>query len=284
MLKRFSHKLYGIVGNPVAHSLSPYMHNAAFSHLKIDAAYIPFLVQKGRLKTAISELKKTGIAGFNVTVPYKTECMRYLDKIDSLAESIGAVNTVVNVNNRLIGYNTDCPGFLKSLSNDLNFSAKGKTIFILGAGGAARAIVFGLAEGLAKNIIVYDIEPAKSGLLAKCIRKKFKHVNIITASPDDIVSHVKQCALLVNCTPLGMKRTDPVPVDTALFHKGQKVYDVIYSPINTKLVKALRRKSIKAVNGINMLVYQGALSFELWTGRKAPVNIMKKELARRLIC
>jgi shikimate dehydrogenase len=278
MPKRFPHKLYGLIGNPVEHSLSPYMHNAAFSKLDIDAAYLPFLVQKGKLRQAISALRLTGISGFNVTVPFKSECMKYLDKIDPLAQAIGAVNTVVNKKGRLIGHNTDCTGFLRSLEEDLNFKARGKKIFVIGAGGAARAIAFGLARSRAKSIAVYDIMPLKAGSLVSDLKKSFPAVDIILSSAKD-KKDIMQCAdLLVNCTPIGMRPEDPMPIQVELLHKGLKVYDIVYTPSKTKLVKAALRKSIKAVNGINMLLYQGVLAFELWTGKKAPVQLMKKEL------
>ena len=282
MPKRFSHKLYGLIGNPVAHSLSPYMHNAAFSKLNIDAAYLPFLVEKGKLRQAISALKRTGISGFNVTVPFKSECIKYLDKIDPLAKAIGAVNTVVNKNGKLIGYNTDCTGFLRSVKEDLRFSPKGRDIFLLGAGGAARAVAFGLAKSNVKTIIIYDIMPLKVKSLITDVKKSFPSINIISSSIKDMSRLIQNCRLLVNCTPLGMRPQDPLPLNTKLLHRGLKVYDIVYTPLKTRFIKAARLRSIKAVNGINMLLYQGVLAFELWTGRKAPVCLMRKELLNNL--
>ena len=282
MLRRLSHKLYGLIGNPVEHSLSPYMHNAAFSKLNIDAVYLPFRVQKGKLKQAISALRITGISGFNVTVPFKTQCMKYLQEIDPLAKSIGAVNTVVNKKGRLIGYNTDCTGFLRSLEEDLNFIAKGKAIFIIGAGGAARAIAFGLAKNKANSIAVYDIMPKRTRSLISDIKKNFPAVDIVMPSAKDIRGIMQGCHLLVNCTPIGMGSKDPLPVQAELLHKGLKVYDIVYTPLKTKLVKTAQRKSIKAAGGINMLLYQGVLAFELWTGQKAPVLLMRRVLLDRL--
>ena len=282
MPKRFSHKLYGLIGNPVAHSLSPYMHNAAFSKLNIDAAYLPFLVEKGKLRQAISALKRTGISGFNVTVPFKSECIKYLDKIDPLAKAIGAVNTVVNKNGKLIGYNTDCTGFLRSVKEDLRFSPKGRDIFLLGAGGAARAVAFGLAKSNVKRIIIYDIMPLKVKSLITDVKKSFPSINIISSSIKDMSRLIQNCRLLVNCTPLGMRSQDPLPLNTKLLHRGLKVYDIVYTPLKTRFIKAAGLRSIKAVNGINMLLYQGVLAFELWTGRKAPVSLMRKELMDNL--
>jgi len=278
MPKRFSHKLYGLIGNPVEHSLSPYMHNAAFSRLNIDAAYLPFLVEKGKLGPAISALKRTGISGFNVTVPFKSECIKYLDRIDPVAKAIGAVNTVVNKDRKLIGYNTDCTGFLRSVKEDLRFSPKGRDIFLLGAGGAARAVAFGLAKSNAKTIMIYDIMPLKVNALITDVKKSFPAVDIIASGFKDMPRLIQGCRLLVNCTPVGMRSKDPLPIEAKLLHKGLKVYDIVYTPLKTRLVKTAEGKSIKAVNGINMLLYQGVLAFELWTGRKAPVCLMRKEL------
>ena len=282
MSKRFSHKLYGLIGNPVEHSLSPYMQNAAFSRLNIDAAYLPFLVEKGKLGPAISALKRTGISGFNVTVPFKSECIKYLDRIDPLAKAIGAVNTVVNKDRKLIGYNTDCTGFLRSVKEDLRFSPKGRDIFLLGAGGAARAVAFGLAKSNAKTIMIYDIMPLKVNALITDVKKSFPAVDIIASGFKDMPRLIQGCRLLVNCTPVGMRSKDPLPIEAKLLHKGLKVYDIVYTPLKTRLVKTAEGKSIKAVNGINMLLYQGVLAFELWTGRKAPVSLMRKELMDNL--
>jgi len=278
MIKRFSHKLYGLIGNPVSHSLSPNMHNAAFKKLDIDAAYLPFQVQKARLKEAISSLKKEGIAGFNVTIPFKSECMRYLDSVDPLAKMIGAVNTVLVKGGRLIGKNTDYAGFLKSLRQDLNFSPKDKPVFILGAGGGARAVAFALASKGCQAIFVCDVKAQKAKALAGEVKKGFCKIKAQSCALKEISYLIKDCRLLVNCTPLGMNDKDPLPIDTRLLHKGLMVYDIIYTPLKTRLIKAAEKRSLKATGGVGMLLYQGVIAFELWTGKKAPVALMKKEL------
>lgn len=282
MVKSFSHKLYGLIGNPVAHSLSPNMHNTAFGRLNIDAVYLPFLVKKTKLKEAISSLKETGVSGFNVTIPFKSECMQYLDKIDLLAEMIGAVNTVSVKGRSLIGTNTDYAGFLRSLKEDLLFNPGDKNIFILGAGGGARAVAFALASSGCGKISIYDLVSPRANDLASAVRKKFSKLKAEACMLKEIPDLIKDCQLLINCTPLGMKREDPLPIDVNLLHKGLKVYDIIYTPLKTKLIKAAERKSIRAAGGIGMLLYQGVLAFELWTRRKAPVLLMKKELLNSL--
>jgi shikimate dehydrogenase len=284
MPKRFSHKLYGLIGNPVEHSLSVHMHNRAFAKTKIDASYLPILVDKKKLKQAISGLKSIGISGFNVTVPFKSECMKYLDEIDPLAKAIEAVNTVVSRRGRFIGYNTDCPGFLKSLSMDLGFNPQGKNIFLLGAGGASRAIAFGLAKSSAKKIIIHDVVFSKAKYLAGAISKNFPGIEVVYTSIKGMPIFLKDCQLLVNCTPIGMKANDPLPIKANILHDSLKVYDIVYAPTPTRLVEYASSKSIKSTNGINMLLYQGVLAFELWTGKKAPVALMRKELMGNLRC
>ena len=282
MINRFSNKLYGLIGNPVAHSLSPNMHNAAFGKLNIAAVYLPFLVNKPKLKEAISSMKETEVSGFNVTIPFKSECIQYLDKIDPLARMIGAVNTVSVRNGLLVGSNTDYAGFLRSLREDLRFNLRNKNILILGAGGVARAVAFALANNGCARISIYDLIASRADDLKNAVRKSFPKLEIEVCVFKDMPYQIKDCQLLINCTPLGMRKDDPMPIDISLLHKGLKVYDVIYTLSNTALVKAAKRKSIKAVGGIGMLLYQGVLAFELWTKRKAPVSLMKKELLKGL--
>jgi shikimate dehydrogenase len=276
-------KLYGIIGCPVSHSLSPYMHNAAFNRLGIDAVYLPFEVEKKNLKNTIAALRKSNITGFNVTIPFKSECIKYLDNIDAAARNIGAVNTVVSKNKKLIGYNTDCEGFIKSLKADLKFNPRGKKTLILGAGGAARAVVFALAKEGSSAIYIYDIINKKAEILARDIKNIFAKKNVKPCAKNKIGEIIRGCNLIVNCTPLGMKKQDPMPLDLNLLHKGLLLYDIVYTPLETKLIKAARKKGIRAIGGIGMLLYQGVLAFELWTNKKAPVSLMKKELLKKLL-
>ena len=282
MMSKNPYKLFGIIGCPIKHTLSPYMHNAAFNKLKIKAAYLPIFVKRDKLKQAISSLKKNGISGFNVTIPFKSECMKYLDKIEPAAGAIGAVNTVAVKRNKLIGYNTDYQGFLRSLKQELKFKAKGKDIFILGAGGAAKAVSFGLAQEGCSNIYIYDILQAKATQTAKTIRRFFPKCKAAACAKEDIKKYIGTCKLLINCTPLGMEKRDKLPVDTKLLHKGLKIYDIVYTPLRTKLIEQAKKKHIKATGGIGMLLYQGVAAFEIWTKKKAPVSLMKKELLKAL--
>ena len=283
MTKKQLHKLFGLVGYPIGHSLSPHMHNVAFKKLNINAAYLPFQIKPNKLREGIDALIETGVSGFNVTIPFKSRCIKYLDSIEPVAKDIGAVNTVVVKKDKLIGYNTDYLGFLMSLKEDLKFIPRKKKILILGAGGAARAICFGLCKEAAKSIYVYDIIDKKAKQLVSSAKKSFEDIEIVACQKKDIKDIIKSIDLIVNCTPLGMNKKDLLPIDAKLLHKGLKLYDVVYNPLKTALVIAACKKGIKASNGLGMLLYQGALAFELWTGKKAPINLMKKELISNLI-
>jgi len=280
--KKGCYKLFGIIGCPVKHSLSPYMHNAAFAKLKIKAAYLPFSVKRNCLNSAMECLRESGISGFNVTIPFKSECIKYLDKVDPVAEMIGAVNTVISKRGGFIGYNTDYQGFIKSLKKDLRFNPNGKGVVLIGAGGAAKAVAFGLVTAGAREISVYDIAGHKATLLARNLKRHGKKCPVHVLAKKDIPRYVKDSTLLVNCTPLGMNASDPLPIDPKLLHEEIKVYDVVYLPCETRLVKAAKRKGIAAVGGLGMLLYQGVIAFELWTKHKAPVSLMKGVLTEHL--
>lgn len=269
-------KIYGLIGYPIAKSLSPEMHNAAFKRLGLNAVYVLFETQINYFPKALEKMRLMRVNGFNVTVPYKEEVMPYLDKLDAQAKAIGAVNTVVNKGGALIGYNTDAPGFIASLKNDLGIRPKNKDIFILGAGGAARAIGFALAKEKASSITFYDTVSSRAEKLANDIGKIFKACRVKAIPAAKSASEMlKASSLLVNASSCGMKKGDPMPVDIKLLPKGIAVYDIIYNPTPTKLVKAAKAKGLRAVNGLGMLLYQGALAFKIWTGRSAPIEVMR---------
>jgi len=273
-------KIFGVIGYPVGHSLSPAMHNAAFKKLGINAAYLPFEVEPKYLGKAIEGLKALGIGGVNVTIPHKETVIKYIDNLSHEARLMGAVNAIVNKKGRLSGYNTDVFGFLKSLREDLRFQAKGRTIFVIGAGGASKAVCFGLAIEGAKRIILTDAADEKALALAcevelktgcECIALRINSRGI----PDMILNS----QLLVNATPCGMKENDASPVNTAYLHEHLSVFDLVYNR-KTKLIKIAGQKGLKASSGLNMLLFQGAKAFELWTGRRAPVEVMRKTLGK----
>ena len=261
--------IYGIIGNPVAHSLSPVMQNAAFNALEVNAVYKLFpLVDQEELKLFMEDLKEEDnpIFGLNVTVPYKQDVLPYLDSLDPLAQKIGAVNTLVIDHQRKIrGFNTDGPGFLSHLT-ELNFDLKDKRVAILGAGGTARAIisVLCLLPDGPERISLYNRTRMNAESLVEEIGKNIK-TDIITIvdEPEDL--NIELADLLINTTDVGMKPTDPLIIDPESLHKEMLVYDVIYSPAETKLLAQARLKKARTANGLGMLFYQGVLAFWHWS-------------------
>lgn len=277
--------IYGITGHPVRHSLSPAMQGAAFRELGIDAEYRLFDVEPRQLERFLASAAGEGIAGFNVTIPHKIRAMEYIRRhgsLDSVAERLGAVNTVAVADGRLRGYNTDGPGFYRSLVEDLGFEPEGRRVFVLGAGGAAQAIVMYLGNA-PERISVFDIDRDRTSGLKKQYCRYFDGKRLITASDRmDMEELLIDSDLLVNATPVGMHENDPSPVDKRLLHTGMAVYDLVYNRPYTQLVKDANAAKLHAVTGLGMLVYQGAIAFETWTGKKAPLGVMKTALRQAL--
>lgn len=272
-------RLTGLFGYPVKHTVSPAMHNAAFGSLGLDLVYLPFSVHPKNLKVAIISLSALGFLGINVTVPHKQTVMKYLDKITSEAQLIGAVNTILVRNSKLIGYNTDGPGFVMSLGK---YSLKGKTMFLLGAGGGGHAVaVQSMLSGL-KRIFIAD----KLGNRARALSRGIPMGEAIAIAIGDAMREALQEAdIIVNATPVGLNPEDPISIPARWIPKGKLVYDLIYNPTQTKLLKAVRARGCKTMNGLGMLLYQGVKAFEIWIGKNAPVEIMRrainKEIGRR---
>lgn len=281
-----SKKTYGIIGHPVKHSLSPAMQSAAFKELGIDAEYLLYDVASDALAGFLDGAAAKGIAGLNVTIPHKIKAMEYLDRagtLDDTARRLGAVNTIkVEEGGRLRGFNTDGPGFYRSLVEDLKFEPEGRPVFVLGAGGAAKAVVMYLGNGPSR-ISVFDIDGRKADALAAHYKKFFdaKKLAVITDARD-VRAALDASDLLVNASPIGMRDTDPSPVGKDLMHAGLRVYDLVYNRPVTQLVKEANSMKLHAVTGLGMLLYQGAIAFEIWTGKKAPVAVMRRALKEAL--
>lgn len=270
-------KVLGLLGYPVAHSLSPAMHNAAFEHLRLDCCYVTFPVKPGFLKDAVRSVRALNLAGVNVTMPHKENVIPLLDKVDADASFIGAVNTIVNQSasggGKLIGYNTDGRGFMRSLS-EAQIAVNKKNVLILGAGGASRAIGFYLAKK-ASALFIYDIDEKKSGKLIRDLRKISSKV-----FPAKNINSMDKYNVIINATPLGLRKNDPVPVNISLLKRGHVVCDLIYK--KTKLLEMASKKGCRTLDGLGMLLWQGAFAFELWTGKKPPVEVMRKALVDNL--
>ncbi len=269
--------IYGLFGFPVTHSLSPAMHNVAFNQLNINAIYLPFAVAPEKLKEAVNSIKTFGIQGVNVTVPHKENIIKHLDNLSEDAYIIQAVNTVVNKDGKLMGHNTDGYGFINSLM-EMKFNPKDKSFLIVGSGGAARAISINVAKHRAKEIFICDVIEEKAKKLKDYTKSVFSNCYIEAVSPEDLKVLKNRIDILVNATPIGLKKDDPLVVDKQLLKRDIFVYDLIYNPAQTKLLALAEKMGLACSNGLNMLLYQGALSFKLWTGKNPPVAVMKKAL------
>ena len=267
-------KIYGIIGFPVKHSFSPRMHNAAFYKLNMNATYLPFPVKPGSIPQAIKGIKALNILGFNVTIPHKNSIIKYLDEITPIARNVGAVNTVRNINGRLIGTNTDVAGFIRSLK-ELDFSPLKKNIGLIGAGGSARALIAGLAEAGASQILIFNRTLDNAKRLEIEFSKNFPTTNIKPLPLEEINN--PHLDLLVNSSSVGLKPNES-PIDLNLNHNIKHVVDIIYNPSKTKLIKQAEKLGIPNINGLGMLLYQGCESFKFWTNRPAPESTMQNQL------
>jgi len=267
-------KLYGIIGNPVHHSLSPAIHNRAFRQLGWNAVYLAFEVKD--LEEALKGIRGLGVSGVSVTIPFKTEVVPFLDKVEGLAKKIGAVNTIVNRGGRLIGYNTDCHGALEALEERMDL--RGKGVVLLGAGGAARAIGFGLKERDCQLIVAN-----RSRDRGEALSRELKCHFIPMSSLFKMKAGALGADVVINATSLGMvpqQRETPLP--KKLLRKGMMVMDIVYQPLQTKLLREAKEKGCLTINGLEMLVRQGVTQFMIWTGRRPEIAPIKKDLRRAL--
>jgi shikimate dehydrogenase len=258
-----STQIYGILGRPVAHSLSPAMHNAAFRELGLNAIYVAFPVAD--LAQAVAGLRGLQIGGVSVTIPFKEEIIPLLDEIDPQAARIGAVNTVVNRDGRLVGYNTDWLGALRALEEKTDIA--NKRVLILGAGGASRAIAFGILEK-GGHAAVTDLDRDKVLALSR-------QLWVEVVAPDHLEEYPAE--ILINATPVGMEpKSGGIPIDPTLLARFQVVMDIVYKPLETRLLKEAGSRGCQVIDGMRMLIHQATEQFALWTGRPAPLEIMAR--------
>ena len=277
-------KICGLIGDPVEHTMSPPMHNVAFEKLGLDYAYLPFRVKPEDLPGAVNGLKTLNAIGFNVTIPHKVAVIPLLDELDSLAEKIGAVNTVVNNDGILKGYNTDASGFLQALL-ERGIEPREKNIVVLGAGGAARAITYILAERNASLTILNRREELDwAEAITENIKTDLqKEVKVFELLPEPLQEVLAMADILVNATSVGMSPSgDASPVLAGLIKSELVVVDIVYNPVRTRLLRDAEAAGAVTVAGIDMLIWQGALAFEKWTGQKAPFDLMKKVVVEGL--
>lgn len=262
--------IYAVFGDPVSHSLSPVMHNSAFAQAGLENFYLAFSVKD--IAAAVGAVRGLGIRGASITIPHKVGVMKYLDRIDHLAGQIGAVNTIVNRQGTLYGYNSDCAGAVNALKEKTDIRAK--TVAVIGAGGAARAVGFGIRqEGGRLTIINRSKESGES--LAAGLDCEFKLLSELQRLPYDIV---------INATSVGMMpHENHTPLNDALLEGGMTVMDLVYNPLKTRLLREAEKRGCTTIDGVAMLVHQGAVQFELWTGTKPPVDVMRKVVLEALL-
>jgi shikimate dehydrogenase len=269
-------KVCALIGDPVGHSLSPRIQNAAFQFLGLDYVYVTFRVELKELGKAIRGVRSLKIHGLNVTMPLKEDVIRHLNQLDKGAEAIGAVNTILNNEGTLMGYNTDGEGTLMSLKAS-NQGPADKKIVVLGAGGSSRAVSYSLAKE-ARELVILNRTAGKAEKLARELSKRFGNkVRYGKLCEDQMGKELGDADLLINTTPIGMyPHEEETPVDRSLLRPDLTVFELIYHPLKTRLLREAEAAGAKTIDGLNMLVYQGAASFEIWTNKKAPIDVMMK--------
>ena len=273
-------RVCGVMGDPVGHSVSPAMHNAAFSALGLDYAYLPFNVSADGLAGAVAGIRALNIVGMNVTIPHKVTVIPLLDEIDPIAQRIGAVNVIHNKGGRLIGSNTDAVGFLRMLE-ERGIDARGLRVAVLGAGGAARAICFALASRGAEITILNRTADRAAGCAAEMAGYTGRTFEALEMNPANLARALAKADLLVNATSIGMvPDVDKSPVSRELLERRHTVVDIVYNPVKTRLMRDAEKAGAMTIGGLDMLVWQGALAFEIWTGHVAPLDVMRRAAAR----
>ena len=274
-------RVCAVIGDPIEHTLSPTMHNAAFEHLKLDFVFLAFRVTSDQLENAVRGVRALGIRGLNVTMPHKNAVTEFLDVADSAVKFLGAANTILNQDGRLRGFNTDGVGAFKALKRN-GVDLAGKKVLLLGAGGAAKALAFCLARE-ADELSILNRDAVKARELASVLEPCGKKIVGNELSPNQIQEELRDSDVLINATSVGMTPyAYESLVKPELLKPDLCVMDIVYNPVETKLVQDARAAGAKVINGVEMLLYQGAASFEIWMGCPAPVEVMREALLRKL--
>ena len=267
----------GIIGYPIGHSLSPVFQQAALDACGVNAQYVAYQVAPDEVEEFVNALRQPGSLGINVTVPHKLAVMPFLDEIDDWATEAGAVNTIVNRQGRLTGHNTDGYGFLRALREGAGFEPRGRRALILGAGGAARGVVLALAREGVGELTIANRTLERAENLAELTRNRGITSRSIPLSENDLAEAADSSELIVNCTTIGMTHgpdVELIPLPWQAIRPDVLVYDLVYNPLETRLLRDAARVGLTTLGGIEMLVYQGAASFEMWLERPAPVTVM----------
>jgi shikimate dehydrogenase len=275
-------RVCGVIGDPIEHSLSPTIHNAAFDHLKLDFVFLAFRVKAADLENAVQGMRGLGIHGLNVTMPHKSTVIGYLDEVDSPVKFLGSANTILNKDSVLSGFNTDGVGALKALrENGADLSEK--KVLLLGAGGAAKAIAFSLAEEVGE-LAILNRAAEKAKELAEALGRIFnKKIVGGSLSPDAIAKNLQDSDVLINATSVGMHpEANQSIVPPQWLRSDLTVMDIVYNPVETKLARDAKAAGAKVISGVEMLIYQGAASFEIWTGCSVPIEVMRRAALSKL--
>ncbi len=276
-------RVFGVIGDPIEHSLSPAMQNAAFEHLKLDCVFLAFKVKPAEVENALRGVRGLGVCGLNVTMPHKNAVIAYLDEVDETAQFLSSVNTILNDNGKLRGFSTDGTGALNAL-RESGLEPHGKKVLLLGAGGAAKAIAFTLAKE-AETIVILNRTPEKTKALTEALNARFgKKVKSGALASDVMKKHMQGADILINATSVGMHpHAEQSLVAPEWLKPELTVMDIVYNPAETKLAKDAKAAGATVISGVEMLLYQGAASFKIWTDCKAPVEVMRKAALNQLL-
>ena len=274
-------KPFAVLGHPVGHSLSPVMHNAAFEALNMDALYLAFDVPPNRLMDVLESMRHMGFVGVNLTVPHKEIAFREFSDLDESAQLVRAVKTVHFTEDGMTGHNTDGHGFLKAVEEAFGEPVDGRSIFVLGTGGAGRAVALACAQHAVSGITLADLDEERAVKVAAEIEELNPLVDVTVAvEPSEQTRTASEADLVVQATPVGMKKDDPSLLGPDAFHENQCVYDLIYMYPQTRLLAVAAECGARTANGLGMLLHQGARAFAVWTGAEAPVDIMREALEK----
>jgi shikimate dehydrogenase len=276
-------QLYGIFGYPIGHSLSPLMHNTAFAHHQLDAIYLPFAVHPTQIEIAVKAIRAFGMRGVNITIPHKRAVMAWLDELAPEARLIGAVNTIRRQGDRLCGHNTDGIGFVRSLV-EAGAEVAGRAVLLLGAGGAARAIAVQLCLAGVRRLYIANRTPARADELAAALKQSFSHadISVVALAESSLSILLPHTEIVVNATSVGMHPHERLRFPFDALGPQHLVCDIVYRPLRTPLLEAAQAQGARTVDGVGMLLHQGAEAFELWTGRPFPLALVRAALLQVL--
>ncbi len=275
-------RVCGVIGDPIEHTLSPTIHNAAFNHLGLDFVFLAFRVKTADLENALRGMRGLGIHGLNVTMPHKNAVTAYLDELDEAVKFLGSTNTILNKDGKLSGFNTDGVGALKALREN-GIELAEKKLLLLGAGGAAKAIAFSLAKEVGELVVLNRADGKSKELAERLTITLDKKVVGDALTPDAIADNLQDSDVLINATSVGMNpAANQSIVPPQLLRSDLTVMDIVYNPVETKLAKNAKAAGAKVISGVEMLIYQGAASFEIWTGHSAPIKVMRKAALNKL--